>query len=215
MARRDIIVIGASAGGVEPLRTIVADLRPDLPASVFVVLHLAHDRSSSLPEVLDHAGPLEALPAQDGAKIEQGKIYVAVPDHHLLLDNGRIRVTHGPQENRHRPSIDVLFRSAAKSYGSRVIGVILSGSLDDGTAGLIAIKIRGGLAITQDPAEAFSADMPRNASRYIDVDSVSRARDIGGLLNDLVTRHVDPEEGDPPSPEMVEESRIAALIPRE
>src|SRR5262249_61329217 len=113
-----ISVIGASAGGVEPLRTIVADLRPDLPASVFVVLHLAHDRPSSLAELLDRAGPLPALPAQDGAKIEQGKIYVAVPDHHLLLENGKMRVTHGPQENRHRPAIDVLFRSAAKSYGS-------------------------------------------------------------------------------------------------
>ena len=215
MARRDIIVIGASAGGVEPLRTIMSDLRPDLPASVFVVLHLAHDRPSSLAELLDRAGPLTALPAQDGTKIEQGKIYVAVPDHHLLLENGRMRVTHGPQENRHRPAIDVLFRSAAKSYGSRVIGVVLSGSLDDGTAGLVAIKIRGGLAIIQDPTEAFTADMPRNAARYIEVDSVCRARGIGGLLNDLVSQRVDPEQGAPPSPEMVEESRIAALIPTE
>jgi len=213
MTHRDVIVIGASAGGVEPLRSIVGDLRPDLHASVFVVLHLSNERPSSLAEILDRAGPLPVVNASDGAPIKPGKIYVAVPDHHLVLENGCMRVTHGPRENRHRPSVDVLFRSAAKSYGARVIGVVLSGSLDDGTAGLVAIKVRGGYAVIQDPSEAFSADMPRNAARYLEVDAVLPSTTIGDLLNDLVTQKVEAEQVSPPSPEMVEESRIATLIP--
>src|SRR5262249_37035052 len=213
MARRDIIVIGASAGGVEPLRAIVRDLNPELPASIFVVLRLSNDRPSSLAEILNRAGPLPVMAATDGARIEQGKIYVAIPDHHLLIDDGHVRVTHGPSENRHRPSVDVLFRSAAKSYGARVTGVVLSGSLDDGTAGLVAIKIRGGMAIVQGPAEAFRADMPRNAARYIEVDNTLSCKKIGGFLNDLVLQEVHTEQAEPVSLEMAEESRIASLIP--
>jgi two-component system chemotaxis response regulator CheB len=212
VARRDIIVIGASAGGVEPLRSIVEDLRPDLPASIFIVLHLSNARPSMLAEILDRASPLPAAFASEGARIEPGTITVAIPDHHLVLDDGQMHVTHGPAENRHRPSVDVLFRSAARSYGARVIGVVLSGVLDDGTAGLIAIKVRGGLAVIQDPSEAFAADMPRNAMRYIEVDAVLPSREIGRKLNELVMQRVESDQAAPATLEMIEENRIASLI---
>src|SRR5262245_49851510 len=211
METRDVIVLGASAGGVEPLRRIASDLDPDLPAAVFVVLHVSAEQRSALPEILDKAGPLPAFVPQDGASIERGRVYVAPPDFHLMLEPGVVRVVHGPPENRHRPSVDVLFRSAARTYGPRVIGGVLSGSLDDGTAGLVAVKIRGGIAVVQEPAEAFCADMPRNASRYIEVDHVAPARAIGGLLNRLTAERVDSANAAPPSSEMIQETRIARL----
>ncbi|HKD19679.1 MAG TPA: chemotaxis protein CheB [Thermoanaerobaculia bacterium] len=215
METRDIILLGASAGGVEPLRRIASDLEPDLPASVFVVLHVSSDQPSALPEILNRAGPLPAFVPRDGQRVERGRIYVAPPDTHLILEPGVVRLAHGPRENRHRPSVDVLFRSAARAYGPRVTGVVLSGSLDDGTAGLIAIKIRGGVAVVQDPAEAFCADMPRNATRYIEVDHVLPARAIGPLLNHLVLEQVDPATAPPASPEMIQETKIARLDPGE
>src|SRR5262249_15343455 len=137
------------------------------------------ERPSALAEILERAGPLPAVPACDGDPIQKGRIYVAVPDHHLLVEDAHLRVSHGPQENRHRPSVDVLFRSAAKTFGARAIGVVLSGALDDGTAGLIAIKIRGGVTMVQDPAEAFWGEMPSNAMRYLEVDYVLPAKEIG------------------------------------
>ncbi len=211
METRDVVVLGASAGGVEVLRRIAADFDPELPAAVFVVLHLSAEQPSALPEILDRAGPLPAFVPEDGEPIARGRIHVAPPGMHLMLEPGVVRVVHGPRENRHRPSIDVLFRSAARAYGPRTIGVVLSGSLDDGTAGVVAIKIRGGIAVVQDPGEAFCADMPRNAMRYVEVDHVAPALEIGKLLNRLVLEPVDPEAAAPPSREMIPETRIARL----
>ena len=211
MDTRDIVVLGASAGGVEPLRRIASDLDSDLPAAVFVVLHLPADQPSALSGILDKAGPLPAFTPEDGQAIERGRIYVAPPDVHLTLEPGIVRLFHGPRENRHRPSVDVLFRTAARAYGPRVIGGVLSGSLDDGTAGLVAVKIRGGVAVVQDPAEAFCADMPRNATRYIEVDHVAPAKAIGALLNRLTRVPVDSATAPPPSAEMIQETRIARL----
>ena len=136
---------------------------------------------------------------------------MAPPDRHLTVESGRVRVVRGPKENRHRPSIDVLFRSAARAYGPRVIGVVLSGSLDDGTAGLIAVKIRGGVAVVQDPGEAFCGDMPRNAMRYLEVDHVVPTAALGPLVGRLAEEEVDVEDASPSSPEMDHETRIARL----
>jgi two-component system, chemotaxis family, protein-glutamate methylesterase/glutaminase len=211
MTSRDVVVVGASAGGVEPLRRLASDLRPDLPAAVFVVLHIPADQPSALAQVLHRSGPLPVREPDDGDVIEPGRIYVAAPDRHLMVEPGRIRVVQGPKENRHRPSVDVLFRSAARAYGPRVIGIVLSGSLDDGTAGLIAIKVRGGIAIVQDPSEAFSADMPRNAMRYLEVDHVVPANALGALITRLADEPVNVDEAPPATPEMDHESRIAGL----
>ncbi len=211
MATRDIIVVGASAGGVEPLRRLAADLPPDLPAAVFVVLHVPPEQPSALAEVLARSGQLPAAPAKEGEPVERGRIYTAPPDRHLMLEPGRVRVVRGPRENRHRPSVDVLFRSAARSYGPRVVGVVLSGALDDGTAGLIAVKIRGGVAVVQDPAEAFADGMPRNAMRYLEVEHVVPARALGKLLARLAAEPVSPSEAPPATAEMLYETRIARL----
>src|SRR6185312_5574063 len=163
LAVRDIIVIGCSVGGVEALQKVVGGLPAGFPGSLFVVLHIAPETYSVLPNILSRAGKLPARHAVDGELIRQGSIYVAPPDHHLVLEDGRMRLTRGPKENRHRPAIDPLFRSAARWYGPRVIGVVLTGALDDGTAGLMCIKNNGGLAIVQDPEEAFCSSMPRSA----------------------------------------------------
>jgi two-component system chemotaxis response regulator CheB len=138
-----------------------------------------------LPAILNRAGPLEALHPGDGTTIEHGHIYVAPPDHHLLIEYGKMRVVRGPKENRHRPAIDPLFRSAAQAYGSRVIGVILTGSLDDGTAGLLAIKRAGGLAVVQDPNDALYPSMPMSALTYVEVDYTLPLEDISSLLERL------------------------------
>jgi hypothetical protein len=180
-----VVVVGASAGGVEALARFVSGLPADLAASVFVVLHMPVDARSMLPLILSRSGPLPAVPAEDGAPIEPGRIYVAVPDRHLLVEPGRIRVLAGPRENSVRPAIDPLFRSAAWSYRDRVAGIVLSGVLDDGTEGLHTIKRRGGLAIVQDPADAICPAMPENAMRRVDVDYRLPAPKIGPLLATL------------------------------
>src|SRR5262245_40128982 len=140
MPTRDIIVIGASAGGLETMRTLVAQLPRDLPAAILIVWHIAPNSPSLLPEILSNSGPLPASNPKDSEEIQRGRIYVAPPDHHLIVEPGRLCLTRGPKENRFRPAIDPLFRSAAEAYGPRVIGIILTGNLDDGTAGLWAIK---------------------------------------------------------------------------
>lgn len=185
LSGHDIIVVGASAGGVEALTTLVHELPIDLPAAVFVVLHIPPRSSSLLPQILDRAGPLPALSGRDGASIEPGHIYVASPDHHLLVEHGRMRVVRGPKENRHRPAVDVLFRSAAWEYGPRVVGVVLTGALDDGTAGLLAIKQRGGVAVVQHPDDALYPSMPRSALAHVDVDYSVPLREIAPLLTTL------------------------------
>jgi len=166
-----VVVIGASAGGVAALTEVVRGLPADLAAAVFVVLHIPAHRSSDLPAVLQRAAKLPVASALDGQGIEPGRIYVAPPDRHLVLQPGLIRLTRGPRECRCRPAVDVLFRSAASAYGSRAIGVVLSGTLDDGTAGLWAIKDCGGVALVQDPASAEFTSMPESACRYVEVDA--------------------------------------------
>ena len=189
-ATRDIIVIGGSGGGLEALRTLVHGFPTDLPAAVFVVLHVGAD--SQLAAILGRSGPLPAVPAAVGETFEHGKIYVAVPGCHLLLHDGHILLRRGPRENLARPAIDPLFRSAAASHGGRVIGVVLSGALADGTAGLRAIKRCGGLAVVQDPADALVEAMPRSALRHVEVDHVSQIRDMPGLLARLVSQPAGP-----------------------
>jgi two-component system chemotaxis response regulator CheB len=181
----DIIVVGASAGGVEALAHLVRGLPVDLPAALFVVVHFPPQSISLLPRILNRAGFLPADHAKDGERIQLGRIYVAPPDHHLLIKRGYVRVVRGPKENHCRPAIDPLFRSAAYTYGPRVIAVLLSGNLGDGTAGLLAVKKRGGLAVVQDPKDAVFPDMPRNALQYVTADYVLPLADIAPLLGRL------------------------------
>jgi two-component system chemotaxis response regulator CheB len=199
MGSRNIIVIGASAGGFEALKKVVKKLPPDLGASIFVVWHIPPNVTGILPEVLNRAGQIPAANAIDGEAIEPNRIYVAPPDHHLLVEPGRVRVTKGPRENRFRPAVDPLFRSAAYAYNHEVIGVILSGALDDGTSGLWTVKHRGGLAIVQDPADAEFPSMPRNALDEVSVDHIVPASEIAALLvrvseEEIVTPEVCMEE---------------------
>lgn len=185
MPNRDIIVIGASAGGVDALKKLVVGFPDRLPAAVFVILHLPPTGHSFLSGILSRVGPLPALEPGDREPIERGRIYLARPDYHLLIANGgsgHVHLTRSPKEGRHRPSINVTFRSAALSYGPRVIGVVLSGALDDGCAGLWEIKARGGIAVVQDPDDALFPSMPRNALEQVPVDFTASIADMPALL---------------------------------
>jgi two-component system chemotaxis response regulator CheB len=179
---RQIVVIGESAGGIDALRIIAAALPAKFPAPVCVVLHTAPQSPGVLHEILSRAGPLPAMNATNGERIADGRIYVAPPDHHLIVEPGKLRVTRGPKENRFRPAIDPLFRSAAQVYGPGGVGVILTGSLDDGSAGLWAIKQLGGVAIVQDPFDALYPGMPQSAINYVKVDHVLPIDKIAPLL---------------------------------
>ena len=183
---RDIVVIGASAGGVEALEKVVAGLPSDFPATVCVVVHIQASIPSRLPEILRRVGSLPAVHPTDGIPMRKGHIYVAPPDQHLLINDGHLQLSTGPKENRSRPAINPLFRSAAIAYGPRVIGIVLSGALDDGTAGLWEIKQRGGTTLVQDPGEARHPDMPRNALEHVPIDYVVPVRGIAPLLAELV-----------------------------
>lgn len=186
MSRTDLVVIGASAGGVEALCSVVKELPADFGAAVLVVMHLGE--SSILPTILNRCGTLPCEFARDHPVMERGRIYIAPPHFHMRVDDGTIALSQGPKENLHRPSIDPLFRSAARIYRQRVIGVILTGALDDGSAGLFAIKSRGGITIVQDPAEAFQPSMPTEAMRHTEVDYCLPVGKIGPLLVKLVGR---------------------------
>lgn len=186
MPQRDIIVIGGSAGAFEPIRTIIGGLPASFPASVLVVIHMMPDFPSLLEEHLSPQSRLPVTQAADEEPIRRGHIYIARPDYHLTVEAGRMRVVRGPRENRHRPAIDPLFRTAARVYGSRVIGVILSGNHDDGSMGLYGVKQRDGIAIVQDPAEAGWSEMPRRALAYATPHYVLKTRDIASNLIDLV-----------------------------
>jgi two-component system, chemotaxis family, protein-glutamate methylesterase/glutaminase len=181
----DIVVVGAYAGGVEALRTMVSRLPADLPAAVFVVLHVPAIATSVLPAILRRAGDLPADHAVDGAEIERGCIYIAPPDHHLLIQPGFMRVNRGPKENGYRPAIDPMFRTAAATYGSRVVGVILSGVLDDGTAGLAMVKTHGGHALVQDPASALYPMMPTSAIDAAEPDLVAMPEELAEVIAQL------------------------------
>jgi two-component system chemotaxis response regulator CheB len=188
--RRDVIVVGASAGGVEALQQLVSRLPHELDATLLVVMHLGSESRSVLADILQRQTERLVTAPNDGEPMRRGHIYVARPDHHLLVEPGRIRVTRGPRENRTRPAVDALFRSAAYAYGNRVIGVVLSGTLDDGTAGLWSIKERGGLAVVQDPEEASHPGMPQSALEHVEIDHVSRLREMAPLLLRLSSQPV-------------------------
>ena len=211
MAGHDIIVIGTSARGVETLAKLVHGLPADLPAAVFVVLHIPAHSPSLLPAILSRAGLLLAVHPADNTKIERGCIYIAPPDHHMLIEQGRVRVIRGPRENRHRPAVDPSLRSAALAYGPRVIGVILTGALDDGTAGLLAVKRRGGIAVVQDPEDALYPSMPQNAIDYVDVDYTIPLSQIAPLLKHLVDEKTPDEATYPVPPDMNNEVSVVAM----
>ncbi len=207
--RRDLVVVGASAGGVEALRSLVSGLPADFPAAVLVAMHLGAGTQSALARILDRVGPLPARTARHGAPLEPGTVQVAPPDRHLLTEDGTLVLTQGPTENGHRPAVNATFRSAALTGGQRVIGVILSGALDDGAAGLRAIVDRGGLAVVQDPADALYRGMPESALALVDTEHVARVVEIGAVLDKLVRMPVEPFEVPPPSDALLLEDRIA------
>ncbi len=188
---RAIVVIGASEGGVQALRDLVGALPKNFPAAVFVVMHIGA-RRSELAVLLDRTGPLAATHAADGDLIEGGHIHVAPPDHHMVIAEGAVRLTKGPRENFARPSIDPLFRSAAQAYGSAVIGVILTGGLSDGTAGLYEIKQRGGATVVQDPSDAINPSMPRSALSSVEIDHCVPLAKMARLIVRLVSELADP-----------------------
>lgn len=190
MATHDIIVVGASAGGVEALTRLVAGLPADLPAAVFIVLHTPPYSRSHLPAILSRAGPLPVAHATDGEAIAPGRVYVAPPDHHLLVREGRVELSRGPRENGSRPAVDPLFRTASRVYGPRVVGVVLSGTLGDGAVGLTVVATRGGVTVVQDPDEALFGGMPRAALRYARVDYTLPVAEIPPLLARLAREPV-------------------------
>ncbi len=177
-----LIVIGGSAGALEPLKAILHGLPTQLDAAIVCVLHLPAGQPSSLPAILGRAGPLPTLQAANGAKLEAGHIYIAPPDFHTLIQDGELQLARNPRENRHRPAIDPLFRTAARQYGSRALGIILSGTLDDGAAGLWAIKQAGGEAIVQSPEDASYPSMPQAVIRWVQPEHVLPAQEIAAMM---------------------------------
>lgn len=188
--RRDLIVIGASAGGVEALKTVVASLPADLPATVLVVLHVPSYGGSRLPAILNRVGTLPARHPSNDEKLAPGVVLVAPPDQHLVTDGRRALVTNGPRENGHRPAIDALFRTAARSARERVIGVVLSGVLYDGAAGLSAVAACGGVTVVQDPRDALFPAMPLHAMARAEVNHAVPADEIGALLAKLCREEI-------------------------
>ena len=182
---RNIVVIGASAGGLPALQQLVQELPQDLDAAIFILLHSSPSAPSLLAPILQRYTKIPVNQAKNGDRIKTGTIVVAKPDYHLILEEHTIRLTRGPRENRSRPAIDALFRSAAYSHSARVIGIVLTGALDDGTAGLWSIRDRGGVAIVQDPTDATFPSMPTSALKYAGADHVVRLDQIGQLLSRL------------------------------
>jgi two-component system chemotaxis response regulator CheB len=194
----DIVVIGASAGGVASLVQITKGLPPDLPAAIFVVVHVSASFRSHLPEILARCGTLPVRHAVDGEAFERGRIYVAPPGHHLVIDETRTCLTLEPRENQVRPAVDPLFRSAALAHGPRVVGVILTGGLSDGTAGLGAIKAHGGVAVVQDPADAAVPGMPASALAHVAVDHLVPLSEMAQTIARIVKTPIPDEAHDVP-----------------
>ncbi|MBV9448715.1 MAG: chemotaxis protein CheB [Streptosporangiaceae bacterium] len=195
---RDIVVVAASAGGLEPLRTVLGGLPADLPASVHIVLHMSATGGRALPHILDRAGPLSAESARDGEPLRHGRVYVAPPDRHMLIDDGRTRLSHGPRQNGLRPAADPLFRSAALFGGPRTTAVVLSGSLDDAALGSATVERQGGAVLVQDPAEASYVGMPKAALATTQDAIVVRARHLATAISRLATQPVDVNQAEPP-----------------
>ncbi|SEK10992.1 chemotaxis protein CheB [Paraburkholderia diazotrophica] len=186
---RDIVAVGASAGGVPALTALFSRLPASLPAAVLVVLHIPAHSPSFLHSIISRATRLRVVAAENGMRLEKGTVYVAIPDRHLTVDADRVKLTRGPKECRARPSIDALFRSAAVHCGPRAIGVLLTGALDDGTAGLWAIKDQGGMALVQDPSEAEHASMPETAIEHVETDFVGN---LASLAQQIAERCGEP-----------------------
>jgi two-component system, chemotaxis family, protein-glutamate methylesterase/glutaminase len=197
MAARDLVVIGGSAGAIEPLHRIVERVPADFPGTLLITLHVSPQSPGHLAEILTTTTGIPVSYAADGQRIQRGRALVAPPDRHLLIEDGILHLSHGPRENRARPAIDPMFRTAAVAYRERVTAVVLSGLLDDGADGLIAVKRAGGRAIVQDPAEAAFPDMPQAALRFAEVDEVLPAASIGHRLVELVREEVEPSSMDP------------------
>ena len=190
-----VVAIGASAGGIEALRELAAGMRADFQFAVMIVIHMSRGAPSLLAPIIDRSGPLPTVAAVDGAVLEAGRIYAAVPDHHLLARDHRVALSNGPWEDGRRPGIDALFRSVALDYGPRAIGVLMSGMLDDGVAGLRAIKARGGVTVVQEPTDALFPDLPKNAIVAGAADHTAAAKKIGSLLAQLADRDIDAPAG--------------------
>jgi two-component system chemotaxis response regulator CheB len=212
MQPHSLIVVGGSAGSMEPLITLAGCLPDDLPAAVLVAIHTAPEARSHLPEILSRAGLLEARHPVDGESIEAGRIYVAPPDHHLIVGPGHLHLSRGPRENGHRPAVDPMFRSAARSFGNRVTGVVLSGAADDGAAGLVSIKSRGGVTVAQDPRGALHPSMPESAIATGVVDTILSPVGLGPFLVKQAGRALGESAGRGPMP--VDAADLASDDPR-
>jgi two-component system, chemotaxis family, protein-glutamate methylesterase/glutaminase len=210
---RDLVVVGASAGGVEALRSLVSALPADFKATVVIVLHVPANAPSALPAILSRAGSLPVRQAANDDPLTPGRVLVAPPNHHVIVYDDAVTLSHGPRENGHRPAIDVLFRSAARTRGSRVVGVVLSGGLDDGAAGLVAIAQRGGACVVQDFDDALHASMPRSAAAAVPDARVVPVAKMGAVLEELVASDP-PLEDEPPPPLMDMEYRMSDLEPQ-
>lgn len=209
MAGRDIIVVGASAGGIEALMLLARELPAGFPAAIFVVCHIPPANRSLLPDLLSRSGPLLASHAATGEHFYPGHIYVAPPDHHMLLGpDGQLRLSRGAREDHHRPAIDPLFRSAARQFGQRVIAVILTGSSSDGTAGLMAVRSAGGVAIAQDPKDALIPVMPYHAAKIAGADYIVPLKDLAPLLVKLVHTPVPSKMGE----SMTSDERMTDIV---
>lgn len=191
-----IVVVGASAGGVEALIGFVRGLPVDFGCPVLVVLHVAPEGASVLPSILARQTELTVVAASDRDELRPGQVYVAVPDRHLLVEDGHLRLTRTPAENGHRPAIDPALRSAARGYGAGAIGVVLSGTRNDGTAGLASVKRAGGTALVQDPDEALYDGMPRSAVRHVELDAVLPVAALGPWIAEHCLGHA-PAAPDP------------------
>jgi two-component system, chemotaxis family, protein-glutamate methylesterase/glutaminase len=209
VAEHDIFVVGASAGGVEALQELAGQLPAGFPGSLLVVMHLLPRTRSFLPDILGRSGPLSAAPAADGERLQRGQIYIAPPDHHLVIERDHVHLSRGPKEQHHRPCINVTFRSAALAYGERVTGIVLTGELDDGTAGLWEVKRRGGIAVVQNPENAPFPSMPLSALREVEADYIVDVSEMGALL----TRLANGQEGrkSVPVEVVMEERRLTDL----
>ena len=194
---RNIVVIGASAGGLEAILNVVRTIPPDAPLAIFIVQHIPPYAKSHLDKVLQNHTDLVCKAAQDGEVIRPGTIYVACPDRHLLVEENRVVVSKGPRENRFRPAVDTLFRSAAYTFRERVVGVVVSGALNDGTSGMWSIKRYGGTSIVQDPDEAMFPDMPRGVMHYATADYVLPSQEIGQKLVELAGLPIEVAEEQP------------------